>query len=352
MTEGQSAMGGAVYVQTNEAEANRVAAFRRAGDGTLSPLGSYVTGGRGTGEPHLPSQNSLVLSQDGRWLVVANAGSDDVSLLVVLPDGLALSDRASSGGNSPTSVAVHGTLVYALNRGGDGAAGNVSGLTIGEGGKLLPLEGSTRGLSSEEADPAQVAFSPDGKTLAVTERVTDRISAYEVTAGGYLDGPIVHASSGATPYGFDFTRSGTVVVTEAFGGQVGAAAASSYAISGMARLVPVSASIGNTRSEVCWAVVGKDGRFAYVTNFCDGTISSYAIHPDGSIELVGPVVAATRLGEKGIRDAALSRDGRFLYAIDADSQEIYGWEVRSDGSLTPLGAVDGLPATVAGLAAN
>ena len=76
-----------------------------------------------------------------------------------------------------------------------------------------------------------------------------------------------------------------MIVTEAFGGAVGAAAASSYALTEPGKLAPVSGSVGDTRSEVCWAAVTKDGRFAYVTNFGDGTISSYAIAGDGSLEL-------------------------------------------------------------------
>jgi hypothetical protein len=74
-------------------------------------------------------------------------------------------------------------------------------------------------------------------------------------------------SSRVTPYGFDFRADGILVVTEAFGGQVGAAAASSYRLNGA--MAPVSASVQNTRSEVCWAAVSKDGQFAYVTNFGD-----------------------------------------------------------------------------------
>ncbi len=70
------------------------------------------------------------------------------------------------------------------------------------------------------------------------------------------------------------------------------------------------------------------------------------------IELADAVAASTRLGWAGIRDEALSRDGRFLYAIGADSQEVYGWAIEEDGSLAPLGAFNGLPATVAGLAAR
>src|SRR5438067_1792989 len=101
---------GAVFVQTNDAGANSVLAFARNGDGGLSPVGSYATGGRGNGTPHLPSQGSLVVS--GRRLFVANAGSDDVSVFDIGTDGLSLVGVTPSGGSSPRSIAVHGEVVY------------------------------------------------------------------------------------------------------------------------------------------------------------------------------------------------------------------------------------------------
>jgi 6-phosphogluconolactonase (cycloisomerase 2 family) len=247
----------------------------------------------------------------------------------------------------PTSVAVHGELAYVLNAGDEGG---IAGFSLA-GGMLEPLDGSARPLSAAGADPAQIAFSPDGRTLVVTERGTNAISAYAVDQRGYADGPRTIASSGATPYGFDFADN-AVIVTEAFGGEVGAAAASSYALAEHGQLVPVSASVGDTRSEVCWAAVSKDGRYAYVTNFGDGTISSYGIGGDGSISLLEPVAASTRLGEKGLRDEAVTGDGRFLYALDADARRVYGWSVGENGSLDPIGHRDGLPETVAGLAAS
>jgi 6-phosphogluconolactonase (cycloisomerase 2 family) len=337
----------AVYVQTNDAQRNEVVAYRREADGSLSKVGSFETRGSGTGKPHLPSQSSIVLSDDGAWLLVANGGSDTISLFAVEPDGLRLADVVPSGGGTPTSVAVHGSLVYVANN----AAANVSGFRIA-GGKLEALDGSMRPLSSEGADPAQVSFSPDGRTLVVTERGSNSISAYAIDEEGYGEGPSTIASSGETPYGFDFTSGGTLVVTEAFGGAKGKAAASSYALTEPGHLSPVSGSIADTRSEVCWAAVTKDGRFVYVTNFGDSTISSYAIGADGSIELAEAVAAATRRGEPGVRDEAISNDGRFLYALDADSQMVHGWRIDADGRLSEVGAADGLPSTVAGLAAS
>jgi 6-phosphogluconolactonase len=340
-------MSPAAYVQTNDATDNEVIVFSRAEDGALAPLGRCSTGGRGTGLPHLASAGSVVLSDDGRWLLVVNAGSDELSLFAVRPDGLRLADRVSSGGGKPTSVAVSGALVYVLNNG----TPNISGFNLTDG-KLAALEGSARPLSGADADPAQISFTPGGGALIATERGTNSISSYVVDQRGYAQGPTTIKSSGQTPYGFGLTKDGSLIVSEAFGGSAGAAAASSYAVSGTGELTMVSGSVGDTRSEVCWVALTKDDRFAYVTNFGDGTVSCYEITGDGGLELRDPVAGSTGQGEKGLRDEAISGDGRYLYAIDADAQKLFGWAVGQGGHLAPAGAFNGLPDTVAGLAAS
>jgi 6-phosphogluconolactonase (cycloisomerase 2 family) len=236
--------------------------------------------------------------------------------------------------------------VYVLNH----ASASIAGFRIVDD-RLVAIEDSARELSSADADPAQVAFSRDGRMLAVTERGTNAITTFMVGDDGRPRERVTIASSGQTPYGFDFTPDGSMIVTEAFGGMVGQAAASSYALTG-AGIEPVSGSIGDSRSEVCWAVVTRDGRFAYVTNFGDGTISSYLIASDGTLRLHEAVAGFTRLGEKGVRDEAITRDGRFLYALDADSQQLFGWTIGDGGKLSAIGAFAGVPATVAGLAAS
>src|SRR6201981_3680 len=220
-------MSPAVYVQTNDAPGNEVIEFSRTGDGALAPQGRYSTGGRGTGSPHLASAGSVVLSDDGRWLLVVNAGSDELSVFAVQPDGLRLAGRAGSGGSKPTSVAVSGALVYVLNNG----TPSISGFRLADG-KLTAIPESTRKLSSADADPAQVSFTTDGTVLIVTERATDTISSYRIDEHGYAQGPATIESSGQTPYGFGLTADGSLIVSEAFGGATGAAATSSCAVSG------------------------------------------------------------------------------------------------------------------------
>jgi 6-phosphogluconolactonase len=339
-------MPAAVYVQTNEPNANRVLSFRRGVDGTLAELESYPTGGAGDGMPHLTSQGSLLLTGDGRYLLVTNAASDDVSLFAVTDDGLELIQTVPTGGRAPKSIAEHAGLVYVLNTGGP----SLTGFRLGENG-LEPLAGSERALSAPDADPAQVGFRPDGSGLVVTERGTDSIVTYAVGKDGLVGAPRVYPSSGPTPYGFAFTSGGTLVVTEAFGAETGKAAASSYVLDN-GSIEAVTRSVGNGRSEICWAVVSKDDRYAFTTNFADGAVSRYAIHPHGELVLEDALAATAFEGETGLRDEDLTADGRFLYAIDADARRIFGWEVGGDGSLSPVGSWEGVPETVAGLAAS
>jgi 6-phosphogluconolactonase len=188
--------------------------------------------------------------------------------------------------------------------------------------------------------------------LIATERGTNSISSYVIDQRGYAQGPATIKSSGQTPYGFGLTQGGSLIVSEAFGGAIGAAAASSYAVSGTGELTMVSGSVGDTRSEVCWVALTNDDRFAYVTNFGDSTVSCYEIAADGSLQLHDPVAGSARLGSKGLRDEAISSDGRYLYAIDADAQKLVGWAVGQDGHITPAGESGGVPGTVAGLAAS
>jgi 6-phosphogluconolactonase (cycloisomerase 2 family) len=334
---------GRVYVQTNEPD-NRVVAFDRAADGGLAELGSYATGGKGDGVPHLTSQGSVVLTGDGGHLLVTNAGGEELSVFAVTGEGLDLVANAMTGA-APKSVAEHDGLVYVLSTG----APSLAGFRIARG-SVDPVAGSERMLAAG-SDPAQVAFTPDGAAIVVTERGTDAVEVFPVQDDGTLGTPTAIASSGPTPYGFAISSSGTLVVTEAFRAERGAAAASTYRIDG-ATIAPATASVGNGRSEICWAVITPDDRFAFTTNFADGAVSRYGIAADGTLTLEDATAGLTEDGRPGLRDEGLTPDGRTLYAIDADAGRIAGWAVAEDGRLTALGAWGELPVTVAGLAAS
>jgi 6-phosphogluconolactonase (cycloisomerase 2 family) len=334
---------GSVYVQTNEPD-NHVIRFARADDGTLAESARHATGGKGDGVAHLTSQGSVVLTQDGRHLLVTNAASDDVSIFPVEGGGLG-SAQVVSTGQAPKSIAERDGLVYVLNTG----VPSVIGFRIADG-RLASIAGSERTLAMN-ADPAQVGLSKDGRTLVVTERGTDSITSFAVGADGLLGDARSLPSSGPTPYGFAFTSDDAMIVTEAFRAEKGAAAASSYTIQD-GTVTSVTASVGNGRSEICWAVVTDDGRYAFTTNFADGAVSRYAIGAGGALTLEDAAAGTAVQDMTGLRDEDLTGDGRFLYAIDADAGRVFGWSVADDGTLAPIGSWEGIPSSVAGLAAS
>lgn len=338
-----------VYTMTNAAAHNEVVAYRRANDGTLAANGTYATGGTGSGQPRLGSQGSVILTPDDRWLLVANPGSDDVSVFAVARNGrLTLTDVEPSRGDRPESVTVRGALVYVLNT---GTPNNISGFTLTAGGGLSQLRGSVRSLSQEQALPAQVQFSPDGGTLVVTERNTDRIDTFRVSRKGLAGDVRPHDGSGVGPFGLAFRPDGVFVVTESFNGALGQAAASSYSLTGGLRTI--SGTVRDTQSDVCWAVITNDQNFAYITNNGSGTISSYRIAADGSISLLQAVAGTTGApGGFGTRDQDLSNDGAYLYAIDVGTLTVNAFSVGANGTLSKVATYTGLPSTFAGMAAS
>ena len=141
---------GALYVATNATTSNAILVFPRASDGTLSAPSAFVTGGMGSGGG-LGNQGGVSLTRDHRWLLVVNAGSNEVSVFAVKPDGLELTDRVFSGGAQPVSVTAFRELVYVLNAGG---TGNITGFRLTEDGRLRRLRHSGRPLSSGAAGAA------------------------------------------------------------------------------------------------------------------------------------------------------------------------------------------------------
>jgi 6-phosphogluconolactonase len=338
----ETSMEGAVLVQTNAAH-NEVIAYTRDADGMLMHAGTFATGGAGNDEAHLPSQGSVTLTEDRRHLLVTNVASNDVSVFSLEGSMPALTKTVPTGA-APRSVAERGGLVFVLATGD----ARIDGFRLVDG-DLVPIEGGSKALSTP--DGAQIGFTPEGRALIATERGGDKISAFAVDMDGTLGEPHTIDSLGATPYGFAISSEGTLVVTEAFRAEKGAAAASSYQVDGTT-ITPGTASVGNGRSEICWAVITGDGRYAFTTNFADGAVSRYAIDMDGGLTLEDATAGMTQDGRSGLRDEDLSDDGRFLYAIDADQGEIVGWSVGEGGRLTRLGAWGGVPTTVAGLAAR
>jgi 6-phosphogluconolactonase len=330
-----AAAAGGVFVTTNAANGNAVVAFARAADGTLTPSGTFATGGVGTGgtlDP-LASQGALVLSENAGRLYVVNAGSNSISTFAVAGGALTLLGTVPSGGTLPVSLTVSRDRLFVLNAGSNA----VAELALGSDGTPAAAATATASLGTPASGASTISATPDGRFVLVTERDANAIDVFAVAPNGALSAAVTTHSSGATPFGFDFTPRGQAVISEASG------AVSSYALNADGALTLVSASESTHQAATCWLVVSNDGRFAFAVNSASGSISAYAVANDGSLQ---PLSADGRSAVTGSGtapiDLGLSRDGRFLYVLNAAAGGIGAFATDRDGGLATIPGANGL----------
>lgn len=329
-----------VYTESNEAGTNRILVYRILPGGSLRFESSVASGGAGTGAA-LGSQGALALDGEG-WLYAVNAGSGSVSSFRIGSGGrLTLWATVPSGGAGPNSLTVHNHLLYVLNHGSDQIAGfRVSG------GKMKALENATRSLSGTGVDAPQISFTPDGRWLMVTEKATNTLTTFLVTAGGEPGAGIFTPSAAATPFGFAFSRD-FAIVSNAAGGAALAGSATSYRIGPGGMPTAINGSVADGASAPCWFAVTQFGRFAYTTNAGSNTISSYYVAPRGALYLVHSEAAAT--GVKPL-DIVVAANNYFVFELNAASHTIGSYHREALGGLAYIDATGDLPESATGLA--
>lgn len=336
-----------VYMMTNNEVMNQIIAFYMDMNGMLTFAGAFPTNGRGTGTKEvstattndgvdpLASQSALTLSSDGSFLLAVNAGSHSVSSFIITDSGRpVLVDVKPSGGAQPNSVDVFGNLLYVSNVGHaeNNFASNITGFHIDDNGRLTAIPGSTHSLSTLNAQPAQVLFTPDGSKIVVSELTSNHLSVFHVNKNGTVTGPIVNDSYGQGPLGAYFLSSGILLVTEAVSN-----ALSSYSLSNDGTLVVISGSVQNGYQTACWVVTTRDERFAYTTNTLSGTISTYRIDHNGALSVVGHITSTPPGTAPGLpMDVGVSKDGRHFYTLNGNQGTVSVFNIQDDGSLVRL----------------
>jgi 6-phosphogluconolactonase len=348
----QQQMGhGAVFTMSNEADGNELIGFHRLPNGMLAQGGSIPSGGDGTGMG-LGNQGGLIDARGGTLLYAVNAGSGTISVFRRTNRGYVLAQVVDAGGDTPISLTQHGSVLYALNA--DGAAGgtdHINGFRLGPRGGLAPIPNSTRTLSAANTGPAQVGFSPDGRKLVVTEKMTNLIDTFLVSQHGFVGQANPQPSAGMTPFGFGFSSSGFLIVSEAFGGAPDASAVSSYSLSNACALTTISASVPTGETAACWIARTADSRFIYTTNTGSNSVSGYSLDTTTGVltALTAPdPTAATGMGPID----ADTVGNRYLYILAGGSGEINAYRINENGSLTLIQTVTGLPASANGLVAR
>jgi 6-phosphogluconolactonase (cycloisomerase 2 family) len=337
----------AVFVQTGNTAGNRIVAYRRAGNGTLSPAGSYATGGRGgildgAVVDNTASQGSLGYDPRHGLLYAVNAGSNTVSVFAVHGDRLALRQVLSSFGTFPVSVTVHGDVVYVLNA---LKGGSVQGYRVVGGSALVPLPGSHRALGLDPnatpqftTTPGQVAFPPDGSQLVVTKKGNGSdIDVFGVgSLGGLSARPTVNSEPGTVPFAISFDAFGHLVIAEA---GTNAVSAFRLARDGTVSLLDREAT---GQAATCWVI--PVGSFLFASNAGSPSESGLTTSASGQLSLIGNTAT-----DPGAVDAATAAGpgGRFLYVQTGGKGIVDEFSVAGSGALTKIGSVT-VPGSVGG----
>jgi 6-phosphogluconolactonase (cycloisomerase 2 family) len=343
---------GHVYVNNNSSGSNTVAGFDRHADGSLGPIpGSpFAAGGAGTGSP-FGSAGGLQETADGRYLLATDPASNQVSVLRVKPNGsLQVADVVSSNGTTPSSIAVHGSLVYVANGGAGGS--DYTGFRLNPGGRLTAIPDSTVALP-DNAHPGQVLISPDGHRLIATRVGPSTgpsfLDGFRIGDDGRLTAapgsPFVAQRIGPFGSAFSPVNGDQLFVSNAHDGP-NAGSVSVYDVAADGSLSAISGSpFADSQTAPCWVAVSPDGHSLFAVNTGAGSISRYAVAASGTLTLAG----STPMNGTGLAafDAAVSPDGGYLYVVEAAAAKVGVFAV--DG--TTVTELAGSPIAIPGGAA-
>jgi 6-phosphogluconolactonase (cycloisomerase 2 family) len=320
-----------VFTMSNTSP-NEVLMYTRGSGGSLSLTTTAATGGNGT-NVFLASQGALAVEE--KALFAVNSKSDSISVLNISGSTLKLVGTVSSNGTQPVSLTYSNGVLYVLNSGG---TGSISGFTFNKTtGSLTLIAGSTQPLSGmPNSGGAQISFTKNGAYLIVTEKNTNIIDVYKVTAG-VAGPPTSYSSNAPTPYGFATGLNNRFYLSEANGSVVNGSSVSSYSLPGGVPHI-ISASVPTDQYAACWVSLNAANTVAYVTDAMSAAVSVFSIDSTGHLALIQTVITP-----EPPFDNAVSGDGLYYYQLTATAtnHQIVPYSIGANGILTQLPAVNG-----------
>lgn len=314
-----------IFALANGSDGNAVITYRRdTSDGSISYLSTEKTGGLGTAAP-LGSQNPIVVTNDGKWLLAVNPASNSVSVLKIDETGAHLNAAFPSGGIRPISVAVYKDLVYVLH---SGENGTISGFKLSTSGSLTAIADSKQVFADTATNPAQVSFALNGSLLIVTLKIPNKIFAYPVNSNGSLATPFNITSRGIYPYGFSVSTDGTLYVSEGRSGSMSVYKVASSGINALAGPLPTY------QSSACWTGLTPNGKFVYILNANSASITGYKADQPG-YPLLNPDGVTAKTGDTPI-DIQITSDSRFAYVLGSKDHVINCFKIAESGALEKI----------------
>ena len=277
-----SPKGDFLYAALEHWDKGEAGAFRRTGDGKLTPLNTQPATGA----------DSCHVSTDlaGRNVFVANYNSGNIVRFPVQPDG-----------------------------------------SLGAEAVSIPLTGSGPNPERQQSSHAHCACpSADGNYLYACDLGSDRVWIFKLSATGDLtpnDPPFAQVPAGSGPRHLAFSGDSRFVYVASELGHNVTVFARNLANGGLKPLQTLSVltpELSNVKAATAEVVVHPSGKYLYVSSrFCN-TISVFKIVEDGKLSLIQTASAQVQ----GPRSFAIDPSGRWLIAGGQDDNRIV--ELRID----------------------
>ncbi len=320
--------------------------------GALTSQGSAVT----TGMNSVPT--AMVITPDGNAAFVANKGSNDIALFTVNSDGTVTGVTPNQPATTnpmavaidPVSLAIDsgGKFLFVANQGSD----NISVFSI-SGTTLTEVSGSPF-PTSPSRDPVAVTVAPKLNVLYVANNLDGTVSAYNFdSTTGALTMPVAgspYTTKGITPSGL------ATAVTQFSGGNASgtflyAANSGSNNVSGFAICAAVSSSCPSADGSLT-LVTGSpfsaqpgpvalaatpSGEFLYVADKQANLVSGYQISPaTGVLTATNPAAISTGTTPVSI---AIPSSGQYVYVTNIGSSSISAYLIATTTAGVPTGAL-------------
>lgn len=322
------------------------------GNGKLSAQGTSVT----TGMNSVPS--AMVITPDGNTLFVANKGSNDIARFMINSDGTVTAVTPNQPATTspmvmavdPTSVAVDsgGKFLFVANQGSD----NISIFSI-SGTTLTEVAGSP---FPTDPDPAGIAVAPSNNFLYVSNSINGTVSAYtfDSTTGALTAIPGSPYTTtgllapGITPTGLAIAAatSGNASGTFLYVANSGSSNVSAFVIcttvttscpAADGSLTQVAGSPFSAQPGPVAIAVAPAGAFLYVADKQANQVSSYKIAAaTGVLSVTSPANISTGLQPVSI---AMPSTGEFVYVTNIGSASISAYSIVKDTNGNPTGAL-------------
>jgi len=309
-----SAAAGTLYA--NDYGSKQISAFSIGSDGLLSPIA-----GSPFATPNYPI--SMAITPDGQVMVTSFLYEHSVGSYLLSPDGaLSLVGSPLPAPNFTRGVSVSPNAPFAyvsLQTGGILAFAIAADGSLGHVGEPF---GSADGYPG---------ITPNGSFLLAPNYSGEAIDRFAVQADGTLAALGSTPVTGVSPMIVRVTPDGRFAVLMS---ETGAKEhLQSFAIGADGGLTPTGSELETEGNVAGLPVVSPDGRFLYVANGNEDSVTVYSIGANGELTQVGEPVPSVLTDPTGI---AISVDGRFLYVEPAYGDFIQAFSVGSEGTLTPV----------------